>query len=97
MIAPGGMLSGSAIGKNTFRRAPVRTVPDRAGIGSAKLRIRFLTSAAAMPGNRPKTSPAAPATCGVAIEVPLYTLYVLPGVVLRIYSPGAARSTLTAP
>ena len=39
-------------------------------------------------------SAATPATCGVAIDVPLRTEYVLPGVVDRTSTPGAASATL---
>jgi hypothetical protein len=40
---------------------------------------------------------AAPVTCGVAIEVPLYETYLSPGKVLRMLTPGAPRSTVLAP
>ena len=40
---------------------------------------------------------AAPATCGVAIEVPLSDPYVLAGSVLKIAVPGAPISTECAP
>ena len=39
----------------------------------------------------------APATCGVAMDVPLYEDQVSTGTVERIALPGAPRSTLVAP
>ena len=42
-------------------------------------------------------SAATPATCGVAIEVPLKRVYVLKGVVLRMLRPGAPIVTVRAP
>jgi hypothetical protein len=50
-----------------------------------------LSSLAFMFGYAAFKRTAAPVTCGVAIEVPLKLAYLLPGVVLRIFTPGAAR------
>ena len=40
---------------------------------------------------------AAPATCGVAIDVPFLFPYRPPGIVLKIRTPGAAMSTSRTP
>ena len=66
-------------------------------IGSTLLSSRAFMSATLRFGNADQTSAAAPATCGVAIDVPELQPYVLPGCVLHTLSPGAARSTLVAP
>ena len=42
-------------------------------------------------------SAARPATCGQAMEVPEIVAYVLFGNVLRMFSPGAATCTWSAP
>ena len=45
-----------------------------------------------------ESSAAAPATCGDAIDVPLFVPYPVPlNIVLTIPDPGAARSTFTGP
>ena len=53
------------------------------------------TAAGVAPGWRPSTSAAAPATCGVAIEVPLSVAVALslPAPAEGMFTPGARRST----
>ena len=58
---------------------------------SPPARIRFLIARQSRVPSCALSSAATPVTWGVAIEVPLNVLYVLPGVVLRIWSPGAPR------
>jgi hypothetical protein len=48
-------------------------------------------------GEAAHASAAAPDTCGVAIEVPLSLSNAFPGNVLRMSTPGAARSTVVWP
>jgi len=68
----GGVSSGSAMGKKAFRRAPVTDMPAKAGMGSAMSIRTCLTWTAGSPGATARSRAAAPATCGVAIEVPPY-------------------------
>ncbi len=97
-MSPGFVTSGSPISLSRFRRAPVTHRPLRAATGSLPTLIsRFLPSSTEMFGNRPRSMAMAPDTCGVAIEVPEKSWYVLPGVEDQICRPGAAMSTVVAP
>src|SRR6266702_4211500 len=105
VTAAGGMVSFSKAAA-TFSRPPVTVMPCMDGTGSAELMRRSFTWWCVMPGNCANTSAAAPETCGVAIEVPLSSLYpdgseqqVLPtiGTEERMPTPGAPRSTVVAP
>src|SRR5262249_37709918 len=81
----------------TLSRPPDATLPLRPATGSTLVRIREMTWLYVSEGFWPQTSAMAPVTCGVAIDVPLNDEYVLFGVVLRMPTPGAARSTVVAP
>ncbi len=75
---------------------PVAMTPSSAAIGRAVCRMRSRIWATVQVGWSDSTRAATPATCGLAIDVPL--LYPYPdGSVLRITSPGAAMSTPIAP
>ncbi len=74
MTSPGATSSGSAMGKNALRRPPLTVMPCMLGTGSAKFIRIWRTSAALVFGATARNSAAAPATCGVAIEVPLNRL-----------------------
>ena len=67
---PGGISSGSAIGKKTFNRPPVTVIPASAGIGSAKFNSSCFSWVTGMSGDTARMRAAAPETCGVAMEVP---------------------------
>src|SRR3954468_15490419 len=104
-MAAGAVVSLSGAGTTkalrTLRR-PFATVGYEAlapmlPIGSTPFRIRAFTWATVRLGNADQTNAAAPATCGVAIDVPDRQPYELPGSVLHTSTPGAARSTLVAP
>jgi len=82
-----------------FSRPPVLTIPEKAGRRSTLFINDALSEATERSGLYADNNAAAPATCGVAIDVPLSVavevfdeLYVL-----NIPDPGAARSTLTGP
>ena len=53
-----------------FSRAPVATSPEREAFLSAPSNIASLTAATLAPGILAKARAAAPATCGLAMEVP---------------------------
>ena len=72
------------------------TFPASEGSLSTPCISAWRTCATFKPGSRARTSAATPATCGVAIEVPL-RLRQPPGTVLQIVTPGAARSTKRVP
>jgi hypothetical protein len=55
----------------TFSRPSLTTLPLHDAVGTAEPRIPALTSAAVAPERVDLYSAAPPATCGVAIEVPL--------------------------
>src|SRR5438876_6630069 len=57
-----------------LRRPPVATFPESEATGSVWPRIAALTCAGVNPGLAALTRAATPATCGVAIEVPLIVL-----------------------
>jgi len=78
----------------TLRRPPV---PTGSEAGSTPASILHFTSFTVSVGSLAMRSVAAPVTWGVAMEVPSKTLYVLFGVVERIPTPGAERSTVTKP
>ena len=59
----------ASIARPRFRRPPVIVMPDSAGIRSTLFTNKDLT-AAVLAVQRESSSAAAPATCGVAIEVP---------------------------
>src|SRR3954451_11706486 len=96
---------------SALRRPPEATLPLSAGILSTPSRIACLTWAVVRLGSAASTRAATPATCGVAIEVPLRkaqwlspVLTRLPaggvidaGQVLATLTPGAARSTVCTP
>ena len=56
----------------TFRRPPVTVMPLSDAVGTALLRMALRICAAVAPLCVDAYSAAAPLTCGVAIEVPLY-------------------------
>ena len=56
----------------TLSRPPETHLPDSDAVGTALDRIALLIVAAEAPGCEAAYSAAAPVTCGVAIEVPLY-------------------------
>src|SRR4051794_34641027 len=58
---------------SAFRRPPVTDVPFRAGLTSTEDSSAHLSWALLAPGCAESARAAAPATCGVAIEVPLST------------------------
>ena len=78
------------------RRPPV-VVSDASAATGWTVLSSVLFSSAVSSVQRESTSAAAPETCGVAIDVPLEKLYVLPMVVDRMSTPGAPRSTEAAP
>src|ERR1700681_4153800 len=80
------------IARSAFNRPLVWTLPETEGITSTALRIADL-SCVVFREQPERTSAAAPATCGVAIDVPLRDPYRPPGHVDTIATPGAARST----
>ena len=96
-IGPGDATSGSPTARNEFRRPPVATRFAKAGTASTRWRIRFFASTGPMFGKRERTSATVPVTWGVAIDVPLNVPYWPLGNVLRMLSPGAARSTEVFP
>ena len=55
----------------TFSRPPVTVMPAREETGVTLLRRRVFSAAVPI-GHAESTSAAAPDTCGVAIDVPLY-------------------------
>jgi len=59
----------------TFRRPPVLVLPVSDAVGVAVPRIAALIWAAVAPLCVDAYNAAAPVTCGVAIEVPLYEAY----------------------
>ena len=59
----------------TLSRPLVRTLPLSEVVGVAPWRMASLTCAAVAEGFRALYSAAAPATCGVAIDVPEYVPY----------------------
>ena len=58
---------------------PLSVFPVRLAIGTAEFRIAARTSATVIPGFAAASRPITPATCGVAIDVPLYVPYELLG------------------
>src|SRR5258708_3567494 len=83
------------IARSTFSRPPVARIPVNAARVSTVLNIVFL-SCEVLREHWERTSAAAPATCGVAIEVPLRDAYP-PWYVDTIPTPGAARATDVGP
>src|SRR5687768_17076796 len=80
-------------------RLPVVVLPlsDEVAVVAENSAVRSAAPVAGV-GDAPDwISTAAPVTCGVAIDVPLYDPYVLPGNVELIPTPGAPRSTVVAP
>src|SRR5262245_24412291 len=80
----------------TFNRPPVTVLPASEAIGLT-LFMRFAFRAAVFRLHLESTSAAAPATCGVAIEVPLKLAKPPLRTVETMAVPGAPRSTLVAP
>ena len=80
-----------------FSRPPVTVLPAREAIGSTDPSSFWITCWAVAVGFLSQYTASAPATCGVAMLVPLNELYVLFRVVLRMDTPGAPRSTVFAP
>ncbi len=80
----------------TFSRPPVATRPTRPGTGSTPPSSAAFTWAGVASGFFAKRSAAAPATCGVAIDVPS-AAESPPFHHERMPVPGAARSTFVAP
>ncbi len=56
----------------TFSLPCVTHLPVSEGVGAALFKIAALIIAAVLPGYAAAYNAAAPVTCGVAIEVPLY-------------------------
>src|SRR5437764_598981 len=89
--AAGGVVSGSSrfcSANCALRRRPVTVLKPRKLLNSPLSRSAERRRATVMSGRFAHRSAATPATCGEAIEVPLKDEYVLPGVVLRMFSPG---------
>src|SRR5690242_13783991 len=80
-----------------LRRRPVRVLSTKLGRTSPSSNKKFFTCCTVRFGFCAHNNAAPPATCGVAIEVPLKNWYALLGIVLYTFSPGAPRSTLVAP
>ncbi len=87
-------LSGSK--SELFRLSPPPVIKGRPS-GSTPRSRRSLSSATVSPGSLLSSTAAAPATWGVAIDVPLKNPYPSSGRVLRIFTPGAASSTELTP
>ncbi len=83
--------------RSTFSRPPLATLPASDVSVSTLPRTRAITSRYESEGFALQARATAPATCGEAIEVPLFVPYPPPGSVLRMLDPGAARSTEAAP
>src|SRR5262245_20929603 len=66
----GGRLAQPRMARSTFKRPLVDRIPVNAGSTSTELRIAVFTCAV-VSAQLERTSAAAPATCGVAIDVPL--------------------------
>ncbi len=92
--SPGGVHATAAA---AFRRPPLTAFPASAATGSADASSACLRCAALHAGCAEATSAAAPATCGVAIEVPLIAPKPPPRWADVIDWPGANRSTVVAP
>jgi len=66
-------------------------------LASVPLSSADVTPATLAPGSSDQMRAATPGVCGVAIEVPLKYEYPPPRTVLRVRTPGAARSTELEP
>ena len=62
----------SRAARYAFNRPPDATMPDQAGSGSTLFMRSVLMPAGVRLGFKPLTSAATPATCGVAMLVPLF-------------------------
>src|SRR5262245_35137802 len=82
--------------RNRFNLPPDATSPLHAGKGSTSCIKSSFRLSTDREGSRDASSAAAPATWGAAMLVPDSTAYPLP-LVLRMSTPGAARSTEVAP
>ena len=80
----------------TSSRPPLVVTDSRLGMCSTVLSSASF-NAAVSSAQCESTSAAAPATCGVAMDVPLKKAYVFPIVVERMSNPGAPRWTDAAP
>ena len=88
----------AAISLARLSRPPDTVLPASAGTASVVLISFCFTSATVASGRTTRSNgAAAPATCGVAIDVPLQLAYWPPGSELRMPTPGAARCTRVAP
>src|SRR5215210_3422449 len=90
-VRPAGGTTSWPSARATFSLPPVATASP--GTASALSRTAFRSSAAFSAGRSARTSAAAPATCGAAIDVPCRNPYVSPAVVLAMDVPGAPTST----
>src|SRR5258707_15711049 len=79
-----------------FSRPPVATIPVSEGRASTLFKIDAL-NCAVFKAHVESTNIAAPATCGVAIDVPLMPPYAWQRMVEPMLLPGAARSTEVTP
>ena len=90
---------GFCIAAKTFKRPPDFTRGVQTGNGSTRFIRLALSDATERLGLYAESKAAAPAVCGVAIEVPLKDAVAV-SLVLYVLStplPGAARSTLFSP
>ena len=95
--APVGGGGSTPSARATFSRPPLATALARPAFGSTDCKSAFFTATGDAPAFFEKTRAAAPLTCGVAMEVPLRKACPPPGQALRMFVPGAARSTVVAP
>lgn len=85
------------IARFTFSRPPVTVTPERFETVSTFAKRVFLSAAVLSVGHALKTNKAAPATWGVAIEVPLANAYEFPKYVDKMLTPGAPKWTVAEP